>query len=520
MTSCEAPLKKIVIVGGGSAGWMTAAALSHLLDSSRLQITLVESAQIGTVGVGEATLPHLRFFNQRLGIDEPEFMRETQATYKLGIEFRNWSAPGESYIHPFGDFGRSMNGIGFHHFWLRWRKENPDRSTEDIGRFSLPVQMAYGDRFAYPDTDPRSMLSSFSYAYHIDASRYARFLRGRSEKRGVLRIEGLVQQVTQEPETGHIRTIVLDNGRTIEGDLFVDCSGFRGLLIEQTLKAGYENWTHWLPCDRAVAMPTEHVAGQLPPFTRATAVGAGWRWQIPLQHRMGNGLVYASEFLPDPAAVEQLDQATPAALADPVLLRFTTGRRKSMWKANCVAIGLAGGFLEPLESTGIHLIQLAIMKLVELLPSRAMEPTLADEFNRQMQWEIERIRDFIILHYCATQRTDTDFWNHCRTMELPDSLHHSIDLFRRSAEVAGYREGLFLEPSWIAVLLGQKILPKCWHPSVDAYSGEQIHHMLAGLADRIGETANHLPPHDQALQAIHTGDSADGWRHPSMSLYR
>ena len=517
MVSNEGSLERVVIVGGGSAGWMTAAALSHLLDRP-LQITLVESAAIGTVGVGEATLPHLRFFNQRIGIEEPEFMQQTQATFKLGIEFADWSTPGEAYIHPFGDFGRSMNGIDFHHFWLRWRHENPSEAA-DISRFSLPVQMASKERFSYPESDPRSMLSSYSYAYHIDASRYAQFLRQRSEKRGVKRIEGLVKAVEQDAESGHITSITLDSGQSIHGDLFIDCSGFRGILIENALQAGYEDWTHWLPCDRAVAMPTEH-GSSLPPYTRATAVGAGWRWQIPLQHRMGNGLVYASDFMDDESARALLDDATPERLADPIFLRFTTGRRKSMWKANCVAIGLAGGFLEPLESTGIHLIQLAIMKLVELFPSKAQEPTLASEFNRQMQWEIERIRDFIILHYCATQRSDTDFWNHCRTMKLPDSLRHSIDLFKATAQVSGYREGLFLEPSWLAVLLGQSVIPSSWHPGVNAYGSAQIDELLTRLSDQIGKTADHLPDHAAALQSIHSARPNDGWQRASMSLYR
>ncbi len=510
---------------------MTAAALASALPTHRYDITLVESETIGTVGVGEATLPHLRYFNQRLGISEPEFMRQTRATYKLGIEFKNWGKVGDAYIHPFGEFGRPINGIGFHHYWLRLQQTI---HTSSLGDYSLPVVAAQAGRFAYPATDPESILSSYSYAYQMDSTLYAKFLRGRAESQGVKRVEGLIGEVEQDAESGYITAVKTQDGKKIEGDLFVDCSGFRGLLIEQTLKAGYENWQHWLPCDRAVAIACE-TAGTPLPYTRATADQAGWRWRIPLTHRTGNGHVYSSEFTDDETALNALLEGLDGApINDPNPLRFTTGRRRRMWVKNCVAIGLSAGFLEPLESTGIHLIQLGIMKLMEYLPRHQSggepgnqrggqhESVCAEEFNRLMQMEIERIRDFLVLHYAATRRKDSPFWDYCRTMPKPDSLTEKWELFARRGHVDRYTEGLFLEPSWIAVYLGQRVIPQHYDPRVDAVSLTALAQAMSNMAGLINGAANSLPDHGQALANLGDEQSAanPGWKQSAMSLYR
>jgi tryptophan 7-halogenase len=515
LLSNDDAVSRIVIVGGGTAGWMTAAALSEVLKNKHCRITLVESEQIGTVGVGEATLPHLRYFNQRLGIAEPEFMQATNATYKLGIEFADWGALGDAYLHPFGEFGRSVDGIPFHHYWL---KAHLDGDPSALGDYSLPVMAAKANRFKYPSADFDSLLSTYSYAYHIDASLYARYLREYSERRGVVRREGKVTGVAQDAISGFIESVAMDSGDVIEGDLFIDCSGFRGLLIEQTLKAGYEHWNRWLPCDRAIAIPSASTQQPIP-YTKATADRAGWRWRIPLQHRVGNGHVYSSGFIDDDHALDALRknlQGEPQA--EPNYLRFATGRRKVMWDKNCVAIGLSGGFLEPLESTGIHLIQLAIMKLVEFFPNRAMEPAYRDEFNRVMRMEIERIKDFLILHYHATQRDDSEFWNYCRNMTLPDELQHKLDLFRSTGRVVKYQEGLFLEPSWVAVYFGQRVLPAKYDARVDRHTPESLGARLRELRESIRRCVDTMPSHPDALSRL--SESADeSWKHAAMSLY-
>ncbi len=511
----EGPVRQVVIAGGGSAGWMSAAALCSVLAGRGMRITLIESEQIGTVGVGEATLPHLRYFNQRLGIDEPAFMRATGATFKLGIEFAHWGRLGDAYIHPFGDFGSDVDGLGFHHAFLRARAAG---SPHALGAYSVPVCMATAGRFAFPAADPSTLASTYSYAYHIDSSLYARFLREFSEARGVKRQEGRIVNVEQDPASGFIRAVVLESGVRVEGELFIDCSGFRGLLIEQTLKAGYEEWKHWLPCDRAIAIPSEGVTDP-PPYTQASAERSGWRWRIPLQHRIGNGHVYASDYCSDDEALEVLRAALPGrALAEPNMLRFRTGRRRLAWSHNCVAIGLSAGFLEPLESTGLHLIQLAIMKLVEFFPGRAMEPSLRQEFNRLMQMEVERVKDFLILHYHATERDDSPFWTHCRMLDLPDSLRHKLDTFRETGHVVRYREGLFLEPSWIAVLLGQRCLPRRLDPRIERYPLPTLQAALEALRQRVSDCAEVMPRHQEALERIGNNDD-QGWRRASMSLY-
>lgn len=494
-----APLRRVLIVGGGTAGWMTAASLGWALSPLPIEVVLVESEEIGTVGVGEATVPHIRFFNQRLGIDEADFMRRTNATFKLGIEFRDWARIGDSYIHPFGDFGRDIAGLPFHQHWLRLARAGRVAGLE---AFSLPILAARANRFAPASPDPAAIESTFSYAYQFDASLYAAYLRDYAEARGVKRIEGKVASVDRDGETGLISAVRLESGAELAADLFVDCSGFRGLLIEGELQAGYEEWTHWLPCDRALAVPCAH-GGPLSPYTRATARGAGWQWQIPLQHRVGNGHVFSSAFTDTDSARDILmANLEGEALAEPKLLRFVTGKRKKSWVGNVVAIGLSAGFLEPLESTSIHLIQLAITKLIELLPTDGWDALDAIEFNRAMDVEYERVRDFLILHYCATERSDTEFWNYCRTMPLPDSLIYKMQAFRERGTVVKYREGTFLEPSWLAVYYGQRVLPERISPLVEALPIDEVATRAAAMGAAFANAAAAMPMHADYLRKL------------------
>jgi len=493
--SKHGPIRTVVIVGGGTAGWMTAAALSWAFRG-RLGLRLIESLEIGTVGVGEATIPHIRSFNQRLGIDEREFMARTQATFKLGIEFRNWGRIGDAYIHPFGAYGTPIRGVDFHHYWLKQRLTG---DTTSISDYSLPVIAAYLNRFSPPAADRRSLLSTFSYAYQFDAGLYAAFLRRYAEQRGTVRTEGKVVGVRVSAEGGTIETVTLADGEVIEGDFFIDCSGFRGLLIEQALHAGYEDWTHWLPCDSAVAVPCETM-GPWTPYTRATADEYGWRWRIPLQHRVGNGYVFCSRYIDASTATEVLMRNLEGSqLAPARLLRFVTGKRRKQWIGNCVAIGLSSGFLEPLESTSIHLIQQAITNLIELFPDRRFDPADALEFNRVMALEYERVRDFLILHYNATERSDTAFWDYCRTMQLPDSLTQRMELFRARGTLATYREGCFLDPSWIAVYVGQRVVPRRYDPLADALPNDQLAVHLQTLRRAVLQAANSMPDHQQFI---------------------
>lgn len=511
-------IEKIVIVGGGTAGWMTAAALSALVDPRQTKIYLVESDQIGTVGVGEATLPHLRFFLQRLGIDEQDFMRRTNATYKTGIEFINWGQIGDAYIHPFGDFGQPINGIDFHHYWLKLRQLGDDTP---IGDYSFPVVTSKAGKFDYPNTDGRSIKSTYSYAFHMDAGLFAMYLREYAEQRGVIRTEGKVDLVSQDQDNGFITAVSLENGTMLEGDLFIDCSGFRGLLIEQTLKTGYDDWRRWLPCDRAIAIPCESEGNPLP-YTKAIARTAGWQWRIPLQNRIGNGHIYCSQYMEDEQALAILqDNLDGASTADPNFLRFTTGRRKKAWNKNCVSIGLSSGFLEPLESTSIHLIQLGIMKLMEFFPSKRCEASLANEYNRMMSLEFERLRDFLVLHYTATERDDSEFWNYCRTMQKPDGLEHKMRLFRDRGQVVQYTEGLFLQASWLAVYLGQRVEPEQYDWAIDAQSPEKIANHLKRMKSVIAKAARDVPDHTQSLARhcdVHVGINTPP-PPASMSLY-
>jgi tryptophan halogenase len=488
----EGPVRTVLVVGGGTAGWMTAAALSNRLQGLPVAIRLVESEEIGTVGVGEATLPHLRHFNQTLGLDEAEFMRATKATFKLGIEFRGWGALGESYIHPFGDFGEPIADIPFHHHWLRAAQHGGEHPLEAL---SPPIVMARRGRFAPPSPDQRSPLSRFGYAYHLDAILYARHLRAYAEARGVTRTEGKIGKVEQRPEDGFISAVVLEDGRRLEADLFVDCSGFRGLLIEQTLKAGYEDWSQWLPCDRAIAVPCDH-AEPLAPYTRASAWEAGWQFRIPLQHRVGNGYVYSSRHIDDASAEDALISRLEApAKAEPRRLRFTAGRRRRQWDKNCVAVGLASGFLEPLESTSIYLIQAGVGRLLDLFPDRSFDPADAEEFNRLMDREIERVRDFLILHYWATRRDDSAFWSDIRAMSIPDSLAFKVELFKERGDVVDYADGVFLEPSWLAVYFGQGIRPSRPHPLAEAVPLDWLNAQLSAMRRSISSAVDGLPAH-------------------------
>ncbi len=460
MASPAQPIRKILIVGGGSAGWMTAAALAANLAHG-CEIALIESEEIGTVGVGEATIPPIRTFNQMLGIDEAEFMKRTQASYKLGIEFVNWGQQGHQYFHPFGPHGRAFDVVPVHQHWLLARAAG---ETAGFDEHSVAWHLAKGNRFVRPSGDPRSVLSTFDYAYHFDAGLYARFLRAYSEARGVVRHEGKIGSVQQHGETGFVTGVTLEDGRSLEAELFIDCSGFRGLLIEGALKAGYADWSQWLPCDRAVAIPCEK-AGDFTPYTRSTAREAGWQWRIPLQHRTGNGHVYSSQFTSDEAALDVLLSSLDGKpLADPNALRFTTGMRRKFWDKNVVAVGLSSGFLEPLESTSLHLIQAGISKLLALFPDTGFDPAVIAEYNHIATTEMERIRDFIVLHYKLMDRDDCPMWRHTAAMEVPETLAFKIDHFRRSGRHIPREMDLFAPPSWHALHIGQFNLPEGTDP--------------------------------------------------------
>ncbi|MEO6113598.1 MAG: tryptophan halogenase family protein [Sphingomicrobium sp.] len=450
------PIRRIVVVGGGTAGWMAAAALSRLRSGRDVDIIVVESEAIGTVGVGEATIPPFVEFNQLLQIDEAEMMAAVQGSFKLGIQFVNWSKQGASYIHPFGSYGYEMHGISFPHVWHKYRQGGDKRP---IQVFNLETMAAHFGRFSRTQDYARDDLPPTNYAYHLDAGRYARFLRGYAEKRGAVRIEGKVVDVALDGQTGFVTTLTLDSGEAIDGDLFIDCSGFRGLLIEQALQTGYEDWRSFLPCDRAVALPCPREDGSGPmPYTRATAHSAGWQWTVPLQERNGNGHVYCSEYMSDDEALAiLLGNLAGKPTADPNFLRFTTGRRKKFWNRNVVALGLAAGFMEPLESTSIHLIMTGVNKLIALLNLDGITQAQEDAFNRLTGREYARIRDFLVLHYNATERSDSDFWNHCRTMAVPDTLNEKIELFRANGQIFREEDELFTETSWAAVMMGQGI---------------------------------------------------------------
>ena len=488
--------QRVIIIGGGTASWMTASALIRLLPHAA-SVRLIESAEIGIVGVGEATLPHLRTFVEILGLDEAEFMRATHATFKLGIDFRDFGKKGDRYLHPFGSFGTDLNGVHFHHYWLRMRAEGRD---DDLFAYSIANVMAAANRFTPPSTDSNSPLSTYSYAYQFDATRFAPYLRDYAIGRGVERTEGKVVDVERNAETGDVVALKLESGERFEGDLFVDCSGFVGLLIGRTLGSEWEDWSQWLPCDRAVALPCASPDGGIEPYTRATAMEAGWRWRIPLQHRVGNGYVYSSAHISDEDAARAIVAAVEGEpLAEPRVLRFRAGRRKQSWVGNVVSIGLASGFLEPLESTSIYLSQAAIMRLIELFPLERVSDADRTEFNRLVDMEYDRIRYFLILHYPATSRDDSGFWNHVRTMVVPDSLGEKMELFRRAGRIAKYSEGLFFEPSWLAVYVGQGVIPEGWDQRANAFS-TGLGPAMDRLRNRIAEAVGQMPEHGAFLR--------------------
>jgi len=492
-------IRKVVIVGGGTAGWMAAAAMSKILgELPDLSIELVESDEIGTVGVGEATIPQINLFNALLGLDERDFVRATNATYKLGIEFRDWTRLGHSYVHPFGFYGLDMRGIEFHHYWLKGRAAGDDTPLD---AYSLGVVAGLQGRFTHPRPEqPNSPLSRIAYAFQFDASLYARYLRQLAEAWGVRRTEGRVVDVVQNGETGFVEAVLLEGEKRIEGDLFIDCSGFRGLLIEQKLEAGFEDWSKWLPCDRAAAVPCESSDDQQP-LTRSTARPAGWQWRIPLQHRTGNGYVYSSAHLSDDEAAETLlANLDGTALAEPRILRFKAGHRKKSWVKNVVALGLAGGFLEPLESTSIHLIQTGIARLMTLFPTRRFDVLEIERYNRLTVQEYVDIRDFLVLHYHANERTDSELWRYCRELTPPDGLAYKLDMFRRTGRVIREHDELFTETSWLAVMVGQGTEAQDYHPAADILPDSETLQRLAHIREVVAQTAALMPMQNDHLQ--------------------
>ena len=486
--------RNIVIAGGGTAGWMTAAALARFCGRG-WTITLVESEEIGTVGVGEATIPAIRLFNQALGIDEAEFLRETHGTWKLGIEFDGWGAPGQRYMHAFGLVGRGLGLLPFHHYWLRAHAAG---RAAPLGDYVLNAVAARANRFAHVERAGDSALPPVPYAFHFDAGLYAAYLRRYAEARGTVRVEGRVEAVERDGESGDVSALVLANGTRVAGDLFVDCSGFRGLLIEGSLETGFEDWGHWLPCDRAFAVPCER-ADPLIPYTRATARSAGWQWRIPLQHRTGNGYVFSSAHISeDEAAATLLANLDGAPQGDPRLLKFRAGKRRKFWNRNVVAIGLASGFIEPLESTSIHLIQTGITRLLDFLPNGPVASADRDAYNRLSDFEIDRIRDFVVLHYFANGRNDP-FWKAQCRMALPESLEFRLDMFHANGRIIREGDELFDIPGWIQVLVGQGIFPERWHPLADALSDDQLDQFLATISNSFQRDSARMPGHSDYL---------------------
>lgn len=485
---------RITIVGGGTAGWMAAAVFARYLGRSHA-ITLIESEEIGTVGVGEATIPQLQLLNAALGIDEDEFMRATHGSFKLGIEFVGWGASDSRYMHAFGTVGRQIGQVPFQHYWLRGRHLREDAPLE---AYSLNGAAAYDGKFARGAAGQSQMLGGLGYAFHFDAGRYAGFLRNYAAARGVQRIEGRITDTARDAETGDLVDVVLADGSRHGADLFIDCSGFRGLLIEEALATGYEDWSHWLPCDRALAVPCAAVP-KLTPYTRSTARAAGWQWRIPLQHRTGNGHVYCSSFISDDEASLVLQaNLDGAVLADPRPLRFVTGRRMAFWNHNVVALGLAAGFMEPLESTSIHLVQSAIERILQFLPNGDIQPADVAAYNAQTIFEWERVRDFIILHYHVNTRPEP-FWRACAEMAVPDTLSEKIELFRANGRIARFNEELFAEVGWLQVLVGQGVIPAGYHPLANVQSDAELREFLSLMRRAVNKHVAAMPDHDSFI---------------------
>lgn len=485
-------LRHVIIVGGGTAGWMTAAALSRFLTDGYTKITVVESDAIGTVGVGESTIPQMRIFNRMLGLDEDDFVRRTQATFKMAIEFVNWRKIGDLYYHPFGPYGLDMEGVSFHAYWLRLKAMGEAGALDD---YSLQAMAARKSKFMRGTNVGNSPLTHIAFAFHFDAYLYARYLRSFAEARGVVRQEGKIVHVGVRGEDGFIESVTLESGEKLEGDFFIDCSGFRALLIEQTLKTGYESWAHWLPNDRALAVPCTR-GGADNPVTRATARPAGWQWRIPLQHRLGNGYAYSSAHISDDeAAATLLSNLDGEPLADPMPIRFVAGRRKLSWNKNCCAIGLSAGFMEPLESQSIFLIQVGISRLMAMFPTRQHAQAEVDRYNRVMAYEYERIRDFLVLHYNATERNDTPYWDYLRTMPIPDTLAEKLDIFKNHGRIFRENEELFNDTSWFAVFMGQGVAPKRYDPMADSMSADELRKRLASIRATMAASVDHMPRH-------------------------
>ena len=481
----ENRIKKVVIAGGGTAGWMAAALLSKTMGKV-LDITLVESEEIGTVGVGEATIPPLVTYLRLLKMKEQDFMAATQATFKLGISFENWKDVGEKYFHSFGTTGTDHWTAGFQHFWLKDRERGSRNPYDD---YCLELVAAREGKFGHL---PKQGLN---YAFHLDATLFAQLLRKFSEPLGVRRVEGKIQDIALHPDSGFVTSLKMESGEVVEGDLFIDCTGFRGLLIEQALKTGYEDWTHWLPCDSALALQTESLIEPVP-YTRAIAHSAGWQWRIPLQHRVGNGLVFSSEYMNEDVARDYLlKNISGGHLGKPRLLKFTTGRRLKNWNRNVIALGLASGFVEPLESTSIHLIQQGMIRLLQLFPHEGIKQSDIDEYNKHSQLEIEYIRDFIILHYKLTNRSDTPFWRYCKDLDIPDTLADRMRLFRETGRVYRVREDLFKENSWVQVMFGQGIMPEQFHQVTNVMEDEELTRFMQAIKSRVDNTVAKLPRH-------------------------
>ena len=491
------PMRDVVIVGGGTAGWMAAAALAKTLGATH-RVTLIESEEIGTVGVGESTIPPIILFNKLLGINEDEFVRETNATFKLGIEFVDWARLGHTYFHNFGLLGADLHtGISFIHYWMRWMRSGGD---PDQLRFSSEAQAAREMKFGRAQmTRASGTQPNINYAFQFDASTYAAYLRRYSERRGVVRKEGRIVDVRQNGGSGFVEAVEMQDGSVVRGDFFIDCSGFRGLLIEGAFQAGFEDWSHWLPNNRAAAVPAERMP-TITPYTKAQAREAGWQWRIPLQHRTGNGYVYCDSFISDDEAARLLvERLEGKALADPKTLRFKAGRRRKSWIKNVLALGLSSGFLEPLESTSIHLVQAGLTKFLDLFPHRNCDPILIDLYNREVAFQYETIRDFIIAHYKVTEREDTEFWKYCKHMSVPDTLNAKLELFRTRAEVKPQNGDLFSEVSWFAVLYGQGIVPAGYHPLADAMPEDELNLKLARIRAAIKERVDGLPSHREFI---------------------
>ncbi|MDE2182765.1 MAG: tryptophan 7-halogenase [Alphaproteobacteria bacterium] len=489
-------IRSVTIVGGGTAGWMAAAGLAKALEAMNVRIRLIESPDIPTIGVGEATIPPIIDFIRQLGIDEDHIVREIKATFKLGIGFRDWTAPGDFYFHPFGPSGSGMGPVSFSAYWLKAFQEGRAARLEE---YSVQAAAARDGKFMRPVHAPNTPLNKITYALHFDASLFAQYLRRYAEARGVRRIEGTVREAMLRPEDGFIRSLALDRGETVDGDLFIDCSGFRGALIEQALKTGFEDWSRWLPCDRALAVASEP-AQPLPSYTLATARPSGWQWRIPLQHRLGHGQVYCSGFASEAAAHDELMAAVGGeALGEATALRFATGRRKKAWVKNCLALGLASGFLEPLESTSIHLIQRGIAMLLKFFPNRDFEQADIDRYNRIFEFEFGRARDFLLMHYTHTRR-DGAFWEHCRSIPLTDSLKEKIELFRSHGRILREDTELFPIQSWLFVMIGQGIAPRGYDPLADGLDAEKITTHLEEMRRTVKQCAAAMPSHQAFIE--------------------